>query len=658
MTPYLVGLLVMLGMLGTFVGMVDTLKGAVSALEGSTELDAIRAGLAAPIKGLGMAFGTSVAGVAASAMLGFISTLSRRERMLASRLLDQKTPIAFQAFSLAYNRQQAFRAMQSQADTLPAVAARLEQLSARLENLGEQIGQQLVANQAQFHDSAKTHYQELARSVGQSLQENLAQSGKLAGESLQPMVSHLLQQISDMTTTLQQQTANSLQQQVLAISREFSNTSAEVSSAWQAGIASHQQNNAQMQASLHTHLESMASAIKADSNRLLDGINTASHASLEHIKQQEQARFNAWLDSVNASQQASATALETMAARIAEQMQTLGTGQQANLQSIADHFSATASAWMEQWQTTSLGNLDQQQQLLAALEATSGNIASIQQHTADSIGTNTAQLLATSEQLLAARSHQETTWLDAFNSRMASMIEIITGKLDQLHAAELERTAATVQQFAMLQQVAGEQLASLGAALETPMTNLISIASETPRAAAEVIEQLRGEISNNIERDNSLLEERRQIMADLHTLNSTIAAASVQQQEAVAGMVAATNASLLSASQQFGDNINHQLASMTNAIDHVTGSALELSSLGEAFTVAVELFSGSNTRMQESLAQIQQALQEANARHDEQLAYYVAQAREVIDHSMLSQQEMIRQIRQPGHTPATTGEHA
>ncbi len=72
LTPYLIGLLVMLGLLGTFVGMVDTLRGAVSALEGTTELAAVRAGLAAPIKGLGLAFGTSVAGVATSAMLGLM----------------------------------------------------------------------------------------------------------------------------------------------------------------------------------------------------------------------------------------------------------------------------------------------------------------------------------------------------------------------------------------------------------------------------------------------------------------------------------------------------------------------------------------------------------------------------------------------------------
>jgi hypothetical protein len=51
LTPYLVGLLVMLGMLGTFLGMVVTLKGAVFALEKTTDLEAMRSALAVPVKG-------------------------------------------------------------------------------------------------------------------------------------------------------------------------------------------------------------------------------------------------------------------------------------------------------------------------------------------------------------------------------------------------------------------------------------------------------------------------------------------------------------------------------------------------------------------------------------------------------------------------------
>ena len=64
LTPYLAGLLVLLGMLGTFLGMVVTLNGTGSALESAADLQAIRASLSAPVKGLGLAFGTSVAGVA------------------------------------------------------------------------------------------------------------------------------------------------------------------------------------------------------------------------------------------------------------------------------------------------------------------------------------------------------------------------------------------------------------------------------------------------------------------------------------------------------------------------------------------------------------------------------------------------------------------
>src|SRR5690606_7345275 len=67
LTPYLVGLLVLLGMLGTLLGMMATLRGTGLALESATDLAAIRSSLGAPVKGLAFAFGTSIAGVAASA---------------------------------------------------------------------------------------------------------------------------------------------------------------------------------------------------------------------------------------------------------------------------------------------------------------------------------------------------------------------------------------------------------------------------------------------------------------------------------------------------------------------------------------------------------------------------------------------------------------
>ncbi len=77
-TPYLIGLCVMLGLLGTFLGLFETLRGASSVLQSSADVEALRQGLAQPMAGLMRSFGTSAAGVTTSAMLGLASVFGRR----------------------------------------------------------------------------------------------------------------------------------------------------------------------------------------------------------------------------------------------------------------------------------------------------------------------------------------------------------------------------------------------------------------------------------------------------------------------------------------------------------------------------------------------------------------------------------------------------
>ena len=48
---------------------------------------AIRGSLASPVQGLAVAFGTSIAGVASSAMLGLLAALLRRDRLQAVQQL-------------------------------------------------------------------------------------------------------------------------------------------------------------------------------------------------------------------------------------------------------------------------------------------------------------------------------------------------------------------------------------------------------------------------------------------------------------------------------------------------------------------------------------------------------------------------------------------
>ncbi len=77
---YLVGLLVFLGLLGTFWGLLETIQSVgatISALDtkatdAGVVFDDLKAGLAAPLRGMGTAFSASLIGLSGSLILGFL----------------------------------------------------------------------------------------------------------------------------------------------------------------------------------------------------------------------------------------------------------------------------------------------------------------------------------------------------------------------------------------------------------------------------------------------------------------------------------------------------------------------------------------------------------------------------------------------------------
>ena len=251
LTPYLVGLLVMLGMLGTFLGMVVTFKGAVFALEGSADLQAIRSALAAPIKGLGLSFGTSVAGVATSAMLGLMATLARRERTQALRTLDALAATTLRPFSAAHQRQQSFEALQRQAEALPAAAQHLQTLIEQVERRSQQLDEALLARQAEFQREAAAAYTGLAKSVEQSLRESLTASARAATESLQPVVQQAMAGIAAESSRLHEGVSAAVQAQLEGLSARFSATTATVADTWTRALAQHEQGGQQLLQGLH-----------------------------------------------------------------------------------------------------------------------------------------------------------------------------------------------------------------------------------------------------------------------------------------------------------------------------------------------------------------------------------------------------------------------
>ncbi len=590
-TPYLVGLLVMLGLLGTFAGMVETLKGAVSALEGTTELEAIRAGLTAPIKGLSLAFGTSVAGVSASAMLGFISTLSRRQRSLASQLLDSKMMSIFQGFSLSYNREQTFKAMQEQAQSLPAVVQSLTSVAKSLENFSGDISRQLIANQEQFHRELSATYTTLASSVDGSLKQSLGDSSRLFGEHLQSSVAELNPLISTMVNSVSQdmvathtRLAKNIEQQFGQLSQQLVGVTKETAQLWAQGVSDYQRANDGMVERVASTLDKHNDQFVSATSEMLNRFGEAGDNRVEQQQVQDQQRLTRWRE-----------AFEQMTAGVQQSLMDMSASNQ------------TASQMM-----------------------------------LDKMGS----LLSSTEQLVDSRIESEGLWLRSYETRMATLTTQLSEQLILLRNEEAHRGNKAVEQLKTLGADVAEHLQKLGSGLEQPMTRLIETASETPRAAAEVISQLRAEMSNTIERDNQLLAERQQIFEQLTTVANVLQQSSMQQNDTLQDLVTMSAETLKDISTRFGEQVDTESARLSRAADHFSGSAVELASMSDAFGTAVEQFSQSNRDIGDMLALVEGALQASAERSDEQMGYYVAQAREIIDHTILSQQDVIEQLRQ------------
>ena len=615
LTPYLVGLLVMLGMLGTFLGMVVTLNGAVFALEGTTDLLAIRTALAAPIKGLGLAFGTSIAGVATSAMLGLMSALSRRERLQAAQLLDAQIATNLRGFSLVHQRQETFKALQAQSQALPEVVTHLQAMMTHMERMSTQLNERLLGNQDQFHNDVKSVYTDLAVSVDTSLRNSLSQGAQIAGESLQPALNGIAAQAQLMHERL----AQTVQLQLDGLTERFGATAATVAATWTASLAGQEQANAQLVGGVERTLSAFADTFEQRSEALVATVGEAyARLQADHTNSDAQ-RLQAWS------------------------------------QSLQD----TGSTLQRQWQTTADKTLAQQQHICTTLsDAVQSVTEQAQTHATQTLGDAT-RLISSAEELMRSRMAAEAAWIEQHNARMAQLSTHLQTELGALREEEAQRGNAAVARLSELQTALTSHLTTLGTALEDPITRLIETASEAPRAAAEVIGQLRKEVSNSVARDNELLKERSRIMATLNTLLESISHASAEQRAVIDTLVASSAVALTTAGSEFSDKVGAETDKLSDIAAHVTSSAVEVSSLSEAFGFAVNAFGEANEKLIANLQRIESAMDKSLARSDDQLAYYVAQAREIIDLSLMSQKEIFEELRQlPGKQAAVAEEVA
>jgi hypothetical protein len=581
LTPYLVGLLVLLGMLGTLLGMVATLRGTGAALESATDLDAIRASLAAPVKGLGFAFGTSIAGVATSAMLGLLSALCRRERIEAAQQLDVKIATTLRVYSHAHQREESFKLLQRQAEAMPALVDRLQTMMAAIEQQSLAMSERQLASQQVFLDNAQAAYTRLASSVGQSLKESVADSARAAGSALQPVVAATMDGLKRESATLHDTVTHAVERQLQGLSTGFETAAGNVADIWKQALAGHQQSSEALAEHLRASLDRFTETFEQRSASLLDGVAARLDTTAGSVSE-------AWNETLSRQEQASGAMAER------------------NEQAL----SAAAAAF--------------EQHSASLLRAMNESHAGLQNELASR---DQERLAAWTETLATIAAGLRKEWAESSADTASQQREI---------CETLARTSRDIT----------EQTQAHASSTIAEISRLVEAASEAPRAAAEVVAELRQKLSDSMARDTAMLAERARLLETLETLLDAVNHASTEQRSAVDALVASSAELLERVGTRFTDKVEAETRQLSEVAAQVTGGAIEVASLGEAFGAAVQLFGESNDKLVAHLQRIETALDKSLARSDEQLAYYVAQAREVIDLSMLSQKQILEDLQQ------------
>ncbi|AIP53297.1 DUF802 domain-containing protein [Burkholderia pseudomallei] len=670
LTPYLVGLLVLLGMLGTLIGMVMTLRGTGAALESSTDLQAIRASLAAPVKGLGFAFGTSIAGVATSAMLGLLSALCRRERLDAAQALDAKIATTLRVHSHAHQRDETFRLLQRQADLMPTLVERLQAMMHSLEQQSAASAERQIAGQQAFLGKAEETYARLASSVGQSLTDSVAESARVAGSALQPVMETTMAGLARETAALHDALTQAVQRQLDGLSAGFETTAAHVADVWRHALADHQRSSDALAQRLHGSIDRIVESFDRRSADLLDGVRARLDATASSVSdawrgalaQQEQAneahaeRNRQALETAAATfERHSAALLRTIGESHSALQATLESRDEQRLATWTDSLSSIAAKLGTEWAQTSAQAANRQQAIYDALAHTARDLSAqataFEQHTAALLRAMSESHSALQATLESRDEQRLATWTDSLGSIAAKL----GAEWAQTSAQAANRQQAIYDALAHTARDLSAHTQAHASATIAEISRLVQAASEAPRVAAEVVAELRQKLSDSMVRDTAMLEERNRMLATLETLLDAVNHASSEQRAAVDALVATSSALLQRVGTQFTDEVGTQTDRLGGVAAQITGSAVEIASLGDALGAAVQSFGESNDKLVAHLQRIEAALDKSLARSDEQLAYYVAQAREVIDLSMMSQKQIIEELQRVGGERASAG---
>jgi hypothetical protein len=192
---YQIGLLIFLGLLGTFWGLLETINSVSMVISGLsvgegdlvTLFDDLKAGLAAPMQGMGTAFSSSLFGLAGSLILGFLDLQANQAQNSFYNEMEE--------WLSSLTRLGGAEPLQGAGDvSVPAyVQALLEQTAENLEGLQRAVARS-EENQSTIHSGLVALTERLS-ALGDQIATEQALLGRLIGsqEELRPIVARLVE---------------------------------------------------------------------------------------------------------------------------------------------------------------------------------------------------------------------------------------------------------------------------------------------------------------------------------------------------------------------------------------------------------------------------------------------------------------------------------
>ena len=653
--PFLVGLLVMLGLLGTFLGLFETLRGARTALEASADVDSLRAGLASPMGGLMRSFGTSAAGVASSAMLGLAMVFVRRAGGQLQEAIHAACAGPLAHRSASRRQLSALEELAEQGRALPAAADALREAVQLLERIGE--GERARGEQAAERlDGLREAWREAHHaSVGElraALQDAAERAAGAAGAALAPATTEVVgavqgaarEQLAAIERAANEQLAamqSATRDQLESIERSASerlgavqtamrdqlevigSAQAEHVGALQKALEAERASRRAEDAALAERLQSAVSAVageleaagrdrRADESALADRFTQhlealgAAEASLGE-------RFTAQLQTLAESEARHVAAigerLEDLSERLASQLGELVTAEDGRAKAVGDRLEALVGSWREALEASQSTALEHGQQVAGALRAAEIEIRR---------GAETVVALTTDaanrEAVRDARAEAVLERLNAMGDALATARNAHTEALAEVEDRLAERQENRAAKMAGALQAQAEKLAGLQDALESQQLARVQAVAD---ALASQAERLGG--------IQEALEARH------------------------AAHAAELSGALVAEAKRLGAGLEETSALVREAAGATAAGGAELAAAAELFTAAVERHGEAAERWLEGLGHIEKAVEEAGeGAAVDVLGQYLARTHELFDQQLGFQQALVAQIENQG----------